>query len=66
MARDRLFALPSDVTIRLVQEGGETFVDLRAVSRATGLDLGQNRRFIEAFLADLDLAMSGLETIDAG
>ncbi len=66
VARDRLFALPSDVTIRLVQEGGETFVDLRAVSRATGLDLGQNRRFIEAFLADLDLAMSGLETIDAG
>ena len=50
----------------LHQEGGETFVDLRAVSRATGLDLGQNRRFIEAFLADLDLAMSGLETIEAG
>ncbi|MEF2553128.1 DUF1499 domain-containing protein [Aurantimonas sp. A2-1-M11] len=65
VARDMLFALPSDVTIRLIQEGAETFVDLRAMSRATGLDLGQNRRFIEAFLLDLDLAMSGLETLDA-
>jgi len=66
VARDILFTLPSDVTIRMVQDGGETFVDMRAVSRATALDLGQNRRFIAAFLEDLDLAMAGLETLDAG
>ena len=64
VARDRLFALPSDMAIRIVQEGDESFVDLLSTSRSTGVDLGQNRRFIERFLADLDTAMSGLETLD--
>ena len=66
VARDRIFALPSDMVIRIAQDGDETFVDVESTSRDTGIDLGQNRRFIERFLTDLDTAMSGLETLDTG
>ena len=63
IARDLVFALPSDVAIRIAGNGDETFVDLRSVSRVTGIDLGQNRRFIEAFLEQLDFEMAGEETL---
>lgn len=66
VARDVVFALPSDVVIQITEDGDETFVDVESTSRATGIDLGQNRRFIERFLNDLDTAMSGLETLGAG
>ncbi|KQT88094.1 DUF1499 domain-containing protein [Aurantimonas sp. Leaf443] len=66
VARDLLFALPSDVTIRILQEGGETFVDLSSASRGLDLDFGQNRRFIEGFLARLDEAVTTLETVPTG
>ena len=66
VARDAIFALPSDMVIRIAEDGDETFVDVQSTSRDTGLDLGQNRRFIERFLTDLDTAMSGLETLDTG
>ena len=66
IARDQVFALPSDMIIRLGQDGDETFVDAESTSRDTGVDLGQNRRFIERFLADLDTAMSGLESLGTG
>jgi len=66
IARDLLFALPSDISIRIVQDGDESFVDLQSVSRSIDIDFGQNRRFIERFLEDLDTAMAGLETVDTG
>ena len=61
-----IFALPSDMVVRIAEDGDETFVDVESTSRDTGIDLGQNRRFIERFLTDLDAAMSGLETLDTG
>ena len=66
VARDMIFALPSDMVVRIAEDGDETFVDVESTSRDTGIDLGQNRRFIERFLTDLDAAMSGLETLDTG
>ena len=64
VARDFLFALPSDIDIRIVQDAGETFVDMRSLSRSTGIDLGQNKRFIQGFLNDLDEAMTGKGSTD--
>lgn len=53
-----LVGLPSDVTIRIQEDAGSTFVDARSVSRDVPRDLGQNRRFIAAFLDRLDSAMT--------
>ncbi|WP_162244665.1 DUF1499 domain-containing protein [Aureimonas sp. Leaf454] len=58
-----VLALPSDITIRIVEDGSESFVDLRSASRSVAWDLGQNRRFIEDFLTRLDLAMAGALTV---
>ena len=58
-----ILALPSDITIRIVEDGPETFVDLRSASRDVAWDLGQNRRFIEDFLTRLDTAMAGALTV---
>lgn len=66
VARDLLFGLPSDMVIRIAADDGDTYVDMQSVSRSTGIDLGENRRLIEGFLADLDTAMAGLESIAAG
>ncbi len=52
-----LVGLPSDITIRIQEDGGSTFVDARSVSRDVPRDLGQNRRFIAAFLDRLESAM---------
>ncbi|WP_185985243.1 DUF1499 domain-containing protein [Aureimonas mangrovi] len=57
-----ILALPSDVTIRIVEEDGVSYVDVRSVSRDVPRDLGQNRRFIDAFLARLDAAMDLLRS----
>ena len=65
VAADWLLALPSDVTIQVAAEGSRTTaVDIRSISRDTPYDLGQNRRFIEDFYAQLDLIMSGEEDVD--
>ncbi|MCP3056258.1 DUF1499 domain-containing protein [Aurantimonas marianensis] len=66
VARDLLFALPSDISIRIIQDGDESFVDLQSVSRSIDIDFGQNRRFIERFLENMDTAMAGLETVETG
>lgn len=58
-----LFAFPSDVTIRIVENDGTTYVDLRSVSRDLQRDLGQNRRLIQGFLDRLDEAMKVLEGV---
>lgn len=48
---------PTDVSIRLVDEGQTTFVDMRSASRYMRHDLGDNARRIVSFLADLDAAV---------
>lgn len=63
VARSPILALPSDVTIRIVEDGAETFVDLRSISTTVAWDLGQNRRFIETFLTALDEAMAGIALV---
>jgi hypothetical protein len=55
VAHTALFALPSDVAVRLTDEGETTFVDMRSASRFGSNDLGDNARRIIAFLNDLDL-----------
>lgn len=63
VATGPILALPSDVIIRISEDEDQTYVDLRATSRLVDWDLGQNRRFLETFLADLDTAMAGLVAI---
>ncbi|WP_182084651.1 DUF1499 domain-containing protein [Aureimonas sp. ME7] len=58
-----LFAFPSDVTIRIAEDGAQTFVDMRSESRTLDMDLGQNRRFVAGFLARLDEAMRAAEGV---
>jgi len=58
-AEDFVFELPSDIVIRIQEDGNETFVDARSASRAIGVDFGQNRRFLESFFDDLDTALAG-------
>lgn len=58
-ARDMLLGLPSAVTIRIVEDGRETFVDARSTSLQIEIDFGQNRRFLQSFFADLDTALAG-------
>lgn len=55
VAYTALLALPSDVAVRLTDEGETTFVDMRSASRFGSNDLGDNARRVVAFLDDLDL-----------
>lgn len=59
VARSPVLALPSDVEIRIVEDASQAYLDLRSVSRFGARDFGQNRRFIEDFLARVDAAMVG-------
>ncbi|MEN3791968.1 DUF1499 domain-containing protein [Fulvimarina sp. MAC3] len=63
VASDWLIGLPSDVTVRIIADGDGTIVDVRSVSRDIAYDFGQNRRFVDRFLAALDLAMAGEEDV---
>ncbi|MBB3935047.1 DUF1499 domain-containing protein [Aureimonas phyllosphaerae] len=58
-----IFAFPSDVTIRIAEEGAQTFIDMRSASRDLDRDLGQNRRIIVSFLNGVDEAMRAAEGI---
>lgn len=58
-----IFAFPSDVTIRIQEEDGVTFVDMRSASPSLDRDLGQNQRFITSFLTRLDAAMELLQSV---
>ena len=57
-----VFGFASDVTVRIVEAEGASFVDMRSVSRDLPRDLGQNRRFIEGFFARLEAAMDLLQS----
>lgn len=54
VARSFVLALPSDVAIRLVDDGDSTFVDMRSASRYGRHDLGDNAARITGFLTELD------------
>jgi hypothetical protein len=58
-----ILALPSDVTIRIVEDGNTTYVDMRSQSRVLERDLGQNRRIVQGFLARLESSMDVLEGV---
>ena len=55
-----VLALPSDVVVRMVEEGDSTFVDMRAASRYGERDFGINAALIIAFLKDLDAQVATL------
>lgn len=57
VAMTTLLRFPSDVAIRLTDEGDATYVDMRSASHYGKHDLGDNATRIRAFLADLDAAM---------
>jgi uncharacterized protein (DUF1499 family) len=54
-----LLGFPSDVAIRLTDEGESTYVDMRSASRYGRDDFGDNARRISAFLDRLDAEMAG-------
>ncbi|SJZ70822.1 DUF1499 domain-containing protein [Consotaella salsifontis] len=61
VARSLVFGFPSEVVIHIHEQDDETLVDMRSTSLLVPFDLGQNRYFIESFLADLDAAAAGIE-----
>jgi hypothetical protein len=58
VALSPVLGFPSDIALRMIDEGSSTLVDLRSVSRYGSHDLGGNARRVVAFLADLDTAMA--------
>ena len=61
-----VLALPSDVVVRLVEDGDATFVDMRSASRYGQTDFGENAARIEAFLKDLDVAVAAMTPVAQG
>jgi hypothetical protein len=49
-----ILGFPSDVAIRLADEDGSTYLDMRSASRFGRHDLGDNARRIAGFLAEAD------------
>lgn len=58
LAHSPLLSLPSDVAIRIADEGTATFVDMRSASRYGSRDFGDNAALISAFFSDLDVEMT--------
>lgn len=54
VAATPILGFPSDVAIRLADEGEATYVDMRSASRFGRHDLGDNARRIDGFLVELD------------
>ncbi|HEV7253793.1 MAG TPA: DUF1499 domain-containing protein [Mesorhizobium sp.] len=52
----QILGFPSDVAVRIADEGESSFVDMRSRSRFGDHDLGDNAARIDAFLAALDQA----------
>lgn len=57
-----VLGFPSDVAIRLIEDEGSTFIDMRSASRYGLHDLGDNARRIVAFLQAVDAQV----TLQAG
>ncbi|AGF74261.1 putative membrane protein [Bartonella australis AUST/NH1] len=60
VAKSFSFGFISDIAIRLTDEGGTTFVDMRAASRYFPRDFGTNAAFIIAFMDALDMEIASL------
>ena len=63
VARTLVMGFPSDVAIRLIDEGNSTYVDMRSASRYGAHDFGDNARRIESFLANLDVEIAYLTVV---
>jgi uncharacterized protein (DUF1499 family) len=59
VTRTFLLGFPSDVAIRLTDEGESTYVDMRSASRYGEGDFGYNAASISGFLGALDIEMAG-------
>ncbi|MDN5928081.1 MAG: DUF1499 domain-containing protein [Hyphomicrobiales bacterium] len=59
VAKTFLFGFPSDVAIRLTDEGESTYVDMRSASRYGDDDFGDNAARVSKFLDALDTGMAG-------
>jgi uncharacterized protein (DUF1499 family) len=59
VAKTFLLGFPSDVAIRLTDEGESTYVDMRSASRYGDGDFGDNAARISKFLDALDTEMAG-------
>ena len=59
VTRTSLLRFPSDVAIRLTDEGESTYVDMRSASRYGEGDFGYNAASISGFLNALDTQMAG-------
>ncbi|PZO76025.1 MAG: DUF1499 domain-containing protein [Mesorhizobium amorphae] len=57
-ARTLILGYPSDVAVRITDEGETSFVDMRSRSRFGSHDAGSNAERIETFLAELDTRVS--------
>ncbi|MEQ1950807.1 DUF1499 domain-containing protein [Mesorhizobium sp. CN2-181] len=49
-----ILAFPTDIAVRVADESGSAYVDMRAVSPYGGYDLGDNAALVADFLAELD------------
>ncbi|MET0598862.1 MAG: DUF1499 domain-containing protein [Mesorhizobium sp.] len=58
LARTFILGFPSDVAIRVTDEGGTTYVDMRSASRYGNRDLGDNAERVAGFLGELDAEMA--------
>lgn len=58
MASSAVLRFPSDVAVRITDEGATVFVDMRSASRYGRRDFGGNARWIIGFLAELDVAIA--------
>ena len=58
VATTTVLAFPSDVAIRLTDEGASTYVDMRSASRYGKRDFGDNAARIDKFLDELDADMA--------
>lgn len=54
LAVSPILGFPADVAIRLIEEDGSTYVDMRSASRYGRHDLGENARRIADFLEEMD------------
>lgn len=59
VAGSAIFGFPSDVAVRVMDEGETSYVDARSVSRYGLHDLGSNAGRLERFLLTLDRIMAG-------
>ncbi len=60
LAHTLILAFPVDVAIRVSDEGGSSYVDMRSNSRYGLYDFGDNAARIAAFLNDLDMQTATL------